>query len=184
MAPAEMMADATTLEAFLKTISDDASAVDFEDTMAAIEDGYDYAAVAFKCGAVASAADQNQGSAKIFSFAKLQELDEATTLQLFGRFYRKDVLENPDGDDHGNIRNYQVRLGRRRLPRGSRSRPSSFNRRSDRAERTRRDGSSPCVRSCAWRRDASVPRCTFDLRACTREDPAFSAAALRVHVQA
>ena len=106
MAPAEMMADATTLEAFLKTISDDASAVDFEDTMAAIEDGYDYAAVAFKCGAVDSAADQNQGSAKIFSFAKLQELDEATTLQLFGRFYRKDVLENPDGDDHGNIRNF------------------------------------------------------------------------------
>ena len=30
----------------------------------------------------------------------------ADTLELFGRFYRDDVLGKPDGDDHGNIRNF------------------------------------------------------------------------------
>ena len=63
-----------------------------------------YEAVAFKCGEVDSTAEQNQGSAKIFSFAKLQELPAETTLELFGRFYRDDVIKNPDGNDHGNIR--------------------------------------------------------------------------------
>ena len=30
--------------------------------------------------------------------------DKALTLNLFGDYYRKDVLGNPDGDDHANIR--------------------------------------------------------------------------------
>jgi len=62
--------------------------------------------VAFSCGELASSSEQNQGSAKIFSFAKLNGLDKDATLQLFGRFYRDDVLKNPDGTDHGNIRNF------------------------------------------------------------------------------
>merc|ERR1712118_370602 len=84
----------------------DASEVDFEQTMAAIEDGFDYSPVAFSCGTVESTTEQNQGSAKIFSFAKLNKLDNATTLELFGRYYREDVLKNADGTDHGNIRNF------------------------------------------------------------------------------
>jgi hypothetical protein len=28
------------------------------------------------------------------------------TLALFGKYYRKDVMENPNGDDHPNIRNF------------------------------------------------------------------------------
>merc|ERR1719247_2756388 len=74
--------------------------------MAAVEAGYVYTPSAFSCGEIASTAEQNQGSAKIFSFARLNNLDESTTLQLFGRFYREDVLQNPDGSDHGNIRNF------------------------------------------------------------------------------
>ena len=106
----EMMEDAdeaiSGLDGFLKSIKSDPKSIDFEQTMAAIEDGYDYTAVAFKCGDLESAADQNQGSAKIFSFAKIQKLKKETTLELFGRFYRDDVLGNADGTDHGNIRNF------------------------------------------------------------------------------
>merc|ERR1719359_1483624 len=94
------------IDAFIQTVKKDPKSVDVEQTMAAIEDGYDYSAVAFQCGEVDSTAEQNQGSAKIFSLAKLQKLNKDTTLQLFGRFYRDDVLKNPSGDDHGNIRNF------------------------------------------------------------------------------
>ena len=58
----------------------------------------------FSVGDVVSEPGQNMGSAKIFSFAQLSKLDEAATLQLFGDYYRKDVLEHPDGSDHANIR--------------------------------------------------------------------------------
>ncbi|WP_188863865.1 HopJ type III effector protein, partial [Aliivibrio fischeri] len=30
------------------------------------------------------------------------------TLACFGQYYRHDVLENPQGDDHQNIRNFMV----------------------------------------------------------------------------
>merc|ERR1740121_3498021 len=74
--------------------------------MACIEEEYFYSLAAFKCGEVESLKEENQGSAKISSFAKIQRLDKETTLQLFGRFYRDDVLKNPSGTDHGNIRNF------------------------------------------------------------------------------
>ena len=106
----EMMEDADEkiggLEAFMKTVKSEPDSIEFEQTMAAIEDGYDYSAVAFSCGELESSAEQNQGSAKIFSFAKLNKLNKDTTLELFGRFYRDDVLKNPSGTDHGNIRNF------------------------------------------------------------------------------
>jgi len=106
----DMMEDADEkiggLDAFLKQIKSKPTAIEFEQTMAAIEDGFDYSPVAFSCGEVVSTAEQNQGSAKIFSFAKLQKLNQKTTLELFGRYYREDVLKNADGADHGNIRNF------------------------------------------------------------------------------
>ncbi len=40
------------------------------------------------------------------AFAKLHELSEAKTLALFGDYYRSDVLKNPEGSDHQNIRNF------------------------------------------------------------------------------
>lgn len=83
---------------------------DFEDTIAFINAHYDYTPTAFDNGSdegrVHNAAGQNEGSCRIFAFARLNHLPEADTLACFGRFYRKDVLENPDGHDHGNIRNF------------------------------------------------------------------------------
>lgn len=87
-----------------------AGETDFEDTIALINASYDYTPTAFDNGigdgAVHNAAGQNEGSCRIFAFAKLNDLSVDDTLACFGRFYRKDVLENPNGTDHGNIRNF------------------------------------------------------------------------------
>ena len=82
----------------------DREKISFQLTMDVIEEMYDYADVAFSVGSVASAPGENTGSAKIFSFAKISGLEAKTTLSLFGDYYRKDVLGNPDGKDHANIR--------------------------------------------------------------------------------
>ena len=83
--------------------------IGFQLVMDAIEELYDVSEVPFTVGDVTSKPGENMGSAKILSFAQLQtpqRLDEATTLQLFGEYYRVDVLANPDGNDHANIRNF------------------------------------------------------------------------------
>jgi hypothetical protein len=50
----------------------------------------------------------NEGSCKIFAFAQLNDLSVEQTLACFGKYYREDVLENPEGNDHGNIRNFMI----------------------------------------------------------------------------
>lgn len=83
--------------------------VSFQETIAVIAEHYDYQATAFSNGLqqpVLNEAGRNEGSCKIFTFAKLHDLNEAQTLALFGDYYRKDVLENPGGDDHQNIRSF------------------------------------------------------------------------------
>ena len=52
-----------------------------------------------------NAADQNQGSAKVFAFAKLNELSKEDTLKLFAEHYQS-VLDTPEGEDHQNIRQF------------------------------------------------------------------------------
>lgn len=78
--------------------------ITFQLVMDTIDELYDVSEVAFSVGDVASTPGQNMGSAKIFSFGKMNQLEESTVLNLFGDYYRKDVVESPDGDDHGNIR--------------------------------------------------------------------------------
>lgn len=83
--------------------------LDFEDTMAVINEHFDYVPTAFTNGVsdmrVSNEAGQNEGSCKIFAFAQLLGLSEEQTLHCFGRFY-KDVMNTPEGKDHGNIRNF------------------------------------------------------------------------------
>jgi hypothetical protein len=74
--------------------------------MALIEDRYLFVPTAFQNGDLHNEAGQNSGSCKLFAFAQLQGLDEQSTLHCFGNFYRVDVLEEPDGDSHQNIRNF------------------------------------------------------------------------------
>ena len=80
--------------------------IDFKEVLAFIEKHYDFTPTKFTNGNKVNEADQNNGSCKIFSFAKLNDLTKEETLALFGAFYRDEVLKNPAGSDHQNIRNF------------------------------------------------------------------------------
>lgn len=94
------------LQQFLNRLRDDPNSVEFDECMSIIETEYTFTPTAFKNGDVSNAADENNGSCKIFAFAQLQSLSADETLACFGRYYRDDVLKNPDGTDHGNIRSF------------------------------------------------------------------------------
>lgn len=81
-------------------------AVSFDEVIATIEANYQYQPTRFSNGETINEAGSNEGSCKIFAFAQLNGLDESQTLACFGRYYREDVLGNPDGSDHANIRNF------------------------------------------------------------------------------
>lgn len=94
------------LDAFLLRLKNGEN-VGFQETMAVIAAHYDYTPTGFRNGvfeAVENPPGVNEGSCRIFAFAALHGLDEQQTLQLFGDYYRRDVLGNPAGDDHRNIR--------------------------------------------------------------------------------
>ncbi|KIA88976.1 HopJ type III effector protein [Kaistella jeonii] len=80
--------------------------IDFKEVIAYIDEHFDFIPTKFKNGNIVNEANENNGSCKIFSFAKLNHLSKEETLFLFGAFYREDVLGNPEGNDHQNIRNF------------------------------------------------------------------------------
>lgn len=82
------------------------TAIEFAQVIEVIEQNYDFQPTAFVNGELSSEAGQNSGSCKLFSFAQIHALNVEETLALFGAYYREDVLAHPEGDDHGNIRNF------------------------------------------------------------------------------
>lgn len=90
----------------LEKLNDSSNSIAFSDTMDVIDASYKFTETAFTNGDTENAAGQNNGSCKLFAFAQLHQLNQDQTLALFGDFYRKDVLENPEGTDHANIRNF------------------------------------------------------------------------------
>lgn len=96
-----------TLEQFLNSLqqADKLKAVQFQDTINVIDQNYNFTPCAFQNGSQHNAAGQNNGSCKILAFALLNHLTVEQTLNCFGEYYRKDVLQHPDKDDHQNIRN-------------------------------------------------------------------------------
>ncbi|MBL4608583.1 MAG: HopJ type III effector protein [Pseudomonadales bacterium] len=80
----------------------------FQDVIAVIDANYKYSQSAFVNGKgdklVNNAAGSNEGSCKIFAFSRLHQLTKIETLHCFGDYYRHDVLGNPEGIDHANIR--------------------------------------------------------------------------------
>lgn len=95
-----------TLNDFLSQLDSIPESIDFTDTMAVIDANYTFTETAFSNGNTVNDAGQNNGSCKIFAFAKLNDLSVDATLQCFGDYYRVDVLQNPEGNDHQNIRNF------------------------------------------------------------------------------
>lgn len=95
-----------TLVHLLSQLSLNADDVSFEQVMQVVSDNYSYTPASFSNGDLLNDAGTNEGSCKIFYFAKLNKLTEQQTLACFGRYYHEDVLQNPQGSDHGNIRNF------------------------------------------------------------------------------
>jgi len=93
----------------LTTLLDDLknNSVTFNQVIAFIETYYQHQPTAFKNGDAYNEASQNQGSAKVFAFAQLNELSEADTLYLFAEHYQV-VLATPNGADHQNIRQFMA----------------------------------------------------------------------------
>lgn len=94
------------LTTFLQQLNDAPDSIAFTDTMAVIDANYLFTPTAFDNGNTNNAADQNNGSCKIFAFGQLNQLTEQQTLHCFGDYYRQDVLANPNGEDHQNIRQF------------------------------------------------------------------------------
>ncbi|MBD0785888.1 HopJ type III effector protein [Vibrio sp. Y2-5] len=98
------------IAALIEKLNQQPEKVEFQEVIATIDANFDFTPTAFVNGETVNEENQNNGSCKIFAFAQLQQLTEAQTLACFGDFYRKDVLQNPDNDDHQNIRNF-IRFG-------------------------------------------------------------------------
>lgn len=96
------------IDVFLQQLTQSPESITFDQTMRVIESNYHFVPTAFQNGDLNNAAGQNSGSCKLFSFAKLQGLSTNQTLHCFGDYYRDDVLNNPTGSDHQNIRNFMA----------------------------------------------------------------------------
>ncbi len=99
-----------SINSFIEKTKTNAENVSFEETIAIITENYDYTPTTFTNGTgddtITNEAGTNEGSCKIFAFAKLNSLDTDQTLACFGKYYREDVLQNPEGADHANIRTF------------------------------------------------------------------------------
>lgn len=94
------------LVAFLNQLENIPKSISFQETISVIEANYTFTPTAFSNGNQINEAGENNGSCKIFAFAKLHQLNELQTLTCFGNYYFEDVLQNPQGTDHQNIRNF------------------------------------------------------------------------------
>jgi hypothetical protein len=96
-----------SLAAFLEKINNHV-AVSFDETIAVIAENYHYQPTEFSNGlgeqVLVNKAGTNEGSCKIFAFARMHNLNQPQTLNLFGDYYRLDVLNDPQGSGHQNIR--------------------------------------------------------------------------------
>ncbi|GAA0879859.1 HopJ type III effector protein [Algoriphagus jejuensis] len=93
----------------LQAIEAHPETITFPEVIEYIDANYDFTPTRFLNNTTVNEAGQNNGSCKVFSFAKLNGLTADQTLALFGDYYRVDVLGNPEGTDHQNIRNFMVK---------------------------------------------------------------------------
>ena len=95
-----------TINDFLEKLKQTPEAITFEETIATIESNYGFTPTAFQNGNQHNGAGENSGSCKLFTFAKIQQLTQAETLACFGAYYFEEVLGDPEGTNHQNIRNF------------------------------------------------------------------------------
>lgn len=99
-----------TPESLPRLLNESADSIEFQQIMDLINEHYDYTPSRFVNGdeeqQVVNEAGSNEGSCKVFALGQLLQLDKKQTLACFGRYYREDVLQNPEGNDHMNIRTF------------------------------------------------------------------------------
>lgn len=99
-----------SIEELIELIKTQPEKVEFDQVIDCIDDNYEYTPTHFTNGKghdlVNNQAGSNEGSCKIFAFATLHGFNEEETLACFGKYYREDVLNNPEGNDHANIRTF------------------------------------------------------------------------------
>ncbi|WP_413111790.1 HopJ type III effector protein [Thaumasiovibrio sp. DFM-14] len=102
------------METLISKLRQSPDSISFDEVMHIIQQHYVYTPTAFSNGKgnniIVNVAGTNEGSCRIFAFAKLNNLTESETLACFGHHYRDDVLRNPEGSDHSNIRTF-MRFG-------------------------------------------------------------------------
>lgn len=96
-----------TLQDYLEQVKSKPKSAVFKETMALIDQYYQFSPASFKNGEIYNEAGTNNGSCKIFALGLLKELSKETTLALFGEHYFEGVLNDPEGDSHQNIRNFK-----------------------------------------------------------------------------
>ena len=95
-----------TIASFLEKLKRTPNSITFPETIALIEENYDFTPTAFENGTQHNAAGENSGSCKLFAFAQAQNLSKDETLSCFGAYYFEEVLGDPEGTNHQNIRNF------------------------------------------------------------------------------
>jgi hypothetical protein len=93
------------LTTLIKNLKDNKTS--FKEVLEFIETYYTHQPTAFKNGDANNEATQNQGSAKVFAFAQLNNLSKEDTLYLFAEHYQS-VLNHLNGTDHQNIRQFML----------------------------------------------------------------------------
>lgn len=96
------------IQTFLEKLKQTPETITFPETIAVIEENYEFTPTAFQNGNTHNAAGTNSGSCKLFAFAQLQNLSQDETLACFGAFYRDEVIGDPEGTNHQNIRNFMA----------------------------------------------------------------------------
>lgn len=95
-----------SIEAYIEKLQNQPQDLLFDETLGTIDAHYDFTVTGFRNGEQQNEAGENSGSCKVFSFAKMHSLSEQQTLNMFAQYYRDDVLNNPEGLDHQNIRQF------------------------------------------------------------------------------
>jgi len=95
-----------TVDEYIKILKNTPEEISFQDTISVIDEYYHFKETSFFNGQTENIKGENNGSCKIFAFSLLNGFSESETLHCFGDFYRLDVLGNPSGSSHVNIRNF------------------------------------------------------------------------------
>jgi hypothetical protein len=99
-----------TTEELITSIKTKPEKIEFDQVISVIDNHYHYTPTRFSNGRgndqINNPPGCNEGSCKIFSFATLKGLTQKETLACFGEYFREDVMNHPDGNDHANIRTF------------------------------------------------------------------------------